>query len=61
MDLPPPPPPSVGPEVDENDLARKRASLNAKRVGTEALRIDPNPGLSAQRPTLNDNGLGIPR
>lgn len=58
IDLPPPPPPSVGPEIDENDLARKRASLNQKRIGTQSLRIDPNPGLSA--PANAGNPLGIP-
>lgn len=63
---PPAPPPDAAPTDDADALARQRRSLNARRRGTQALRIDPNPGVIAsqqQTPSTgartNTSGLSI--
>lgn len=55
METPPPPAP---PEVDAEELARQRASLNERRRGRKSLRIESN---AVAAPGSGGNGLSIPK
>ncbi len=54
--IPPPPPPITDDDDELAALARKRADLERRRTGRRSLRIDLEPGISAQSAA----GLQIP-